>query len=326
MRWELYAHNRLILVMYLCAPVFLLAMAMVMLKVVTLSQRLNLTLLMVAVMSSIYLMETYLAFNSDVDIRAIKALTSGITVDERYKKKSVIEELRNEGRQAYPTIHPVHLLKQSGRNEQHSILKIGDQEVLPFGGVASATTVYNRESGQWVIYESDEYGFRNPTGIWKNNNFDLAVVGDSFAHGAGLLEGGDIVSLMRTSSPTSVNLGNGGNGPLIAFGTLREYGSKLQPRFVVYFYYEGNDLRNLNHEKQVPLLLRYLREKSWSQNLYEQQDTINTMLHEFGEKQVRKYYVEDRLAWLRQIFTLSRLRASSLGFRNTAHEVAPLFC
>ena len=141
------------------------------------------------------------------------------------------------------------------------------------------------------------------------------VLGDSFAHGAGLQDGEDAVSLLRADFPNSVNLGNGGNGPLTALATLREYGPKLKPHVVVYLYYEGNDLSDLSKEEESPLLMRYLEDPSRSQNLHARHTAINATLLHFGEKQMRKYYVEFPLARLRQILTLSNSsRANGSGF------------
>ena len=308
MRLELYAHSWIALVVYLGVPILIFAVAVGMLKMVTPLQRLNFSLLAATVVFSAYLIEIYLQFYGHVDLRSVKALASGTQVDSRLRKE-VIEDLRNEGRRAYLTIHPRPLLqKKSDRNEWHSILNIENQEILPLGGIASVDTVYNRESGQWVVYRSDEYGFRNPSGTWSHDDFDLVVIGDSFAHGAGLMEGEDAVSLLRKHFPHSVNLGNGGNGPLTVFATLREYGPKLKPHFVVYLYFEGNDLRDLDKEKESPLLMRYLEDPSWSQNLYARHTVVNTTLLKFGEKQIRKYYLEYPLIRVRNVLTLSNLR------------------
>lgn len=321
MRWELHAHNWVTLAMYFGAPVLLIVMSVVMLKVVGRTQRLHFSLLLIAIMFPVYLIETYLAFTNDADTRAIeiKNVASNFPVDKRQHRIQVIRDMRNEGHRAYPAIFSAHLLKKSEKNYRHSIMKVGDQEVLPLGGVASVPTVYNRESGQWVVYESDKYGFRNPPEVWDQENFHLAIIGDSFAHGAGLMEGEDIGSHLRTHFPASVNLGKSGNGPLTVFATLKEYCTKLKPRFVVYLYFEGNDLHDLNREKEVPLLLRYLDENSWSQKLYEQQNIINTLLQDFGEEQIKKnyvdfqlargkYYVDSQLTRVRQVLTLSNLR------------------
>lgn len=145
------------------------------------------------------------------------------------------------------------------------------------------------------------------------------VIGDSFAHGAGLQDGEDSVSLLRKQFPDSVNLGNGGNGPLTALATLREYGSKLKPRVVMYWYNEGNDLAELEMKKETPLLMRYLEDPGWFQNLYLRHTVINTTLLNFAKKQIRKYCGKYPLGKLRQTLTLSHLRRR-IGLNLPAEE------
>ncbi len=305
-RWEKYEHGYTFLGIYLGAPVLLIAVSVCMLKLVLPGWRLKLSLLAGSIIFATLLIESYLAFYGNIDLRVIKARASGIQFDQR-SKKQMINDLRAEGRRAYPTIHPRLSLKELEANELHSIHSVDNQETIPLGGIASVTTVYNRESGQWVVYESDEYGFRNPAGTWKHDRFDLGVVGDSMAHGAGLFDGKDFVSLLRSCYPRTVNLASGANGPLTAFAAVHEYCTILKPRFVVYFYYEGNDLSNLSEEKNVPLLMRYLEEESWSQDLYAKKDAINSVLLNFVEKEIRKS--DSRQARkLFQIFSLHHLR------------------
>ena len=304
-RWKLYANNWVALVVYLSTPFFLIAMAVCIVKLVAPLHRVNITLLAFSVVFSAFLIEVYLDLYGHIDLRAKEASANGIHVDPRWQKTEVLEDLRKEGRQAYPTIHPSFLLRDLEANRRHSTLSVNGREFLPLGGISGVLTVYNRESGQWVIYKSDEYGFRNPPGVWKSEGVDLAIIGDSFGHGAGLMDGEDIASLLRANFPTTVNLANGGNGPLLELATLREYCRKLKSKFVVYLYYEGNDLIGLNFEKNSPLLMSYLEDDSWSQNLYEKQKEIDSTLIDFSKREFRNY----RLARLGQIFRLSNFRA-----------------
>ena len=337
--WEHYVHSRVALVVYLGAPILLIAMSVYILKLVSQSWRLKLSLLVGSVIFSTLLIESYLAFYGNValNLRVIKARASGVRYDQS-SKKQVIKKLRSKGLRAYSTIHPMHLIRrirrESKMNGFHSILSVDNREVLPLGGIASVATVHNRESGQWLVYESDEYGFRNPAGTWGHDRFDLGVIGDSFAHGSGLPDGKDYTSRLRPYFPSAINLAYGGNGPLIAFMAVREYCTKLKPRFVVYFYYEGNDLGNINKEKLAPLLMRYLEEESFSQNLYERRDAINTTLIDFFEKEFRKnegYKWLTETLHLKDIFTLNNLRKRcGLNLGNTEearklHPDLPLF-
>lgn len=49
--------------------------------------------------------------------------------------------------------------------------------------------------------------------------------------------------------PRTLNLGMGGIGPLHELAILKEYGSVVRPKVVLWVYYEGNDLADLSHEK-----------------------------------------------------------------------------
>ena len=74
------------------------------------------------------------------------------------------------------------------------------------------------------IYDSDRYGFNNPDKEWDYNEIEYFVIGDSFGHGACVNRPYDIASNLRTLTKKKVlNIGYGGNGPLIEYAALREY-------------------------------------------------------------------------------------------------------
>lgn len=316
-RWELYEHGCIFWGIYLCMPVLVIIMSLCILKLVSPGWRLKLMLLTGSIVFSTLLIEFYLEFFGNINIRVTKARASGIQFDQR-SRRQMVNDMRAEGKRVYPTIHPRISLKRLETNGIHSIHNIDNREVLPLGGISSVITVHNRESGQYVIYESDEHGFRNPAGTWKHDRFDLGVVGDSFAHGSGLPDGKDYTSLLRPYFPSALNLAYDDNGPLLAFATVREYFTKLKPSYVVYFYYEGNDLRDLNKEKESPLLMRYLEEESWSQGLSEKQGAINDVLIDFIEKKIRNNNDRQVRSFLR-VFTLCNLR-QRIGLSSRSQE------
>lgn len=305
-RWDLYTHNYTFWGTFIGIPVFVILLSICILKLVSLDMRMKFSLLVGSIVFANLLIESYLNFYGNTDIRVIKALSSGVVFDMR-SRKQVIKDLRKKGSLVYPTIHPSLSLKKSDSKDLHSSHSVNNREILPLGGISSVSTVHNRESGNHLIYESDEHGFRNPAGTWELDSFDIGVVGDSFAHGAGLPDGNDYVSLLRQYFPNSINLAYDDNGPLLAFATVHEYFSILKPRYVIYFYYEGNDLNNLNREKRSPLLMRYLNEESWSQDLFAKQDAIDAALKDFAEQEIRKNNVS-HVNTFRKIFTLSNLR------------------
>jgi hypothetical protein len=58
---------------------------------------------------------------------------------------------------------------------------------------------------------------------------------------------------------------------------LKEYLEPVRPKHVLYAYYEGNDLLDLDREKKSPLLLQYLNPE-YSQRLFGRQASIDKSL------------------------------------------------
>ena len=62
--------------------------------------------------------------------------------------------------------------------------------------------------------------------------------------------------------------------------SLKEYGIKLKPKYIVYFYAEANDMHELKIEKDT-FLANYLG--NFNQNLLENQNEINTFFNEYNK-------------------------------------------
>ena len=68
----------------------------------------------------------------------------------------------------------------------------------------------------------------------------------------------------------------GGNGPLIEYATLREY-LDTNVKNVLWIYYE-NDLENLEKEKTNDILINYLKDLNFTQNLKLKQNEIDSFI------------------------------------------------
>ena len=90
------------------------------------------------------------------------------------------------------------------------------------------------ESGEWIIYKSDRYGFNNNDVIWDDNKFNNFILGDSFAYGACVKQDEFISGQLTKKGFKSANLAYSGNGPLYMLGSLKEYSKKSNK-----FYYLG---------------------------------------------------------------------------------------
>ncbi|WHZ25119.1 MAG: hypothetical protein OJF47_004231 [Nitrospira sp.] len=178
-----------------------------------------------------------LAWSRDqIDDRAQRAIQGGQSFDAR-DRLQVIKDIEAHGLTAYPPIAGNAYIEYEGT------------QILPLAGISQTTTVYCNELGQYTIYQSDEHGFHNPPELWSHQPVEIAVIGDSFVHGACVPSEKNFAALIRSHVPRTLNLGMGGIGPLHELAILKEYGSVMRPNVVLWVYYEGNDLADLSHEK-----------------------------------------------------------------------------
>jgi hypothetical protein len=200
----------------------------------------------------------------------------------------VVRDSRAKGVMAYPDVFPTVLFKPGAGTAIRSIFESHNEEFLPLSGPSNTHTVFCNESGEYVSYKSDERGFHNPQGIWRGGSADIVALGDSYAHGVCVDSDRSFVGVIRERYPATINLGVNGDGPLAMLATLKEYGVSLKPKVVLWFYYEGNDSRDLDtREKYSPLLMKYLT-SAYSQRLLQRQDEIDSVLKEYLETEMAK--------------------------------------
>ena len=224
----------------------------------------------------------------------------------------VVADFRAAGTPTQPPMFPSELRARG------IALEAGGGPLQTLGGIANVNTVYCNEFGRYPSYRSDRYGFNNPDTVWRAAGNGLVVVGDSFAHGACTDRRDSIVGMLRGSYPNAVNFGMGSNGPLTELATLREYGAGLRPRFVVWLFFEGNDLGNLLAERNTPVLPAYLR-PDFTQDLRQRQPEIDKILtarsaelFEEALAENRRRRAEERAAagtaWLRDLVSIVKLQ------------------
>jgi len=178
--------------------------------------------------------------------------------------------------------------------------------LFALSGVSSTKTILCNEDGFMSYFISDRYGFNNPDNEWEklekkkieevegggdiniipyskknqrdyNRDVEYVLLGDSFTHGFCVNRPKDIGSVLRKlSKKTVLNLGYGGNGTLLHYATFREY-VNFQAKNVLLFYYH-NDFEDLNRELKSSILLNYLNNKEFSQNLKRRQNEINLII------------------------------------------------
>lgn len=240
------------------------------------------------------------------------ARAAHVAVDNR-SKANVVADLRRRGIDAWPALPGAAARDSVG----------SDSSLLPLGGISGVISVHCNELGQFVIYRADERGLTNPPGVWGVPRLDVALVGDSYVQGFCVPTTAAFPALIRARYPATVADGMAGSGPLVELGLLREYALPLRPRHVVWFYYESNDLVDLDAERGVLVLRRYL-EPGFTQRLAARQDEVDARLRAFVDSGGRadslsraRVRPPSMLGRLRKTVTLWHLREAVRTLRGS---------
>ena len=204
--------------------------------------------------------------------RQVAARKSGVEYDER-SRLQVILNCRKTTEDCFPSVPPNTFIENR--------LKVGESMLLPLSGVANTTIIGCNESGYYSIYETDQFGFRNPPGSWPDSvPIDLAFVGDSYTVGDCVNEGDYFVDMLRESYAHVVNLAYGGSGPLFELAAIKEYLADRAVRNVFWVYFERNDLSDLDGVKNTDVLLEYLK-PGFTQELASRHREIDAATREY---------------------------------------------
>jgi hypothetical protein len=166
---------------------------------------------------------------------------------------------------------------------------IKNAKIFPLSGKSNSKVVYCNENGYWSFYDSDRFGFRNPDKEWDQQETEYLLVGDSFTNGACVNSPDDIASVLRNLSNKSIlNISGDGKGPLTEYASLREY-LNSNVKKVLWFYFESNDLKNLNNELSNKILVNYLSDLTFTQQLNKNQNKIDELVDQLvREAEIRE--------------------------------------
>ena len=151
-----------------------------------------------------------------------------------------------------------------------------NENILPLGGKSLSKVIHCNESGYWSLYKSDRYGFNNPDKIWDSKKSKIFLLGDSFAHGACVNYDSTLAGWFNQEIDrySTLSLGSDAKGPILSYASLKEY-AQGNIDHVIYFYYEGNDLIDLERELKNKTLEKYFLDNNFSQNLINKQNIID---------------------------------------------------
>jgi len=198
------------------------------------------------------------------------SVTPGDAEWDKRKRAEVIADLAGQGIVARPEIVFTQYEGKGG-------LLLDGQRVLHLGTFPNSTIVQCNETGNWSIFKSDRYGFRNPSTAW-NSPAAVMLVGDSYISGACVSDENTLRNRLVPHVGKVVSVGAAGYGPISALATIREFTSHVQPRAVVWFFNAGNDVGDLGREVGNPILMRYLRQPEFRQSMLAATDKVKKAL------------------------------------------------
>ena len=182
-------------------------------------------------------------------------------------KFEVYNDLKKKGIDAAPTFSQSYFITND------------NIDLYPLGGISFKKTVFCNETGQWLIFDSDRYGFNNEDEVWDEEKIDFIFVGDSFTAGACVQKGENIPdNFKKITKKNVINLGYEGTGQLIHLAFLNEFGFEKKPTNIIINYYE-NDLKDITQEKKSQHLLNYLKD-NYTQNLKYKQNHKNELMND----------------------------------------------
>jgi hypothetical protein len=202
---------------------------------------------------------------ADREMRAALAKDQGKPFDARTPLARFVD-LRKEDPSAVPIVTPASLREEP--------IDIGGRKTVPLAGISLAHTLDCNESGEYLVYDSDEHGFENPRGLYEKG-LDILILGGSLTAGACVPPDQNIGAHVRKKIPKTLSLAYSDDGPLTELATLVEFGPMLAPKRVVWFH-DWTDLNDLAYEENGPLV-KYL-EPDWSVGVATRQGEIDTAL------------------------------------------------
>ncbi len=268
------------------------------------------TISLVSILFSLYLFEIYLPFKEQLSKEQLSK--EQLLKEQLYEKQTgkkwdkrtrlqIYNDLRKANNNIVIRFQPSYSLKKK------------NYPIFPLSGISNSDTIHCNENGYFSIYKSDRYGFNNPDEEWDSKEIEYLLVGDSFTHGSCVNRPNDIASVLRTLSNKSIlNLGYGGNGPLIEYATLKEYFNSNIKK-VLWIYCESNDLFDLVGERQNKSLLKYINSNNYSQNLKDKQEDIDSILKKIFETEI-KTQLKNRTTKNTQIENDNKLKYKILKF------------
>jgi hypothetical protein len=161
-------------------------------------------------------------------------------------------------------------------------------KILPLAGKSKSLSILCNETGRYVEYFSDRYGFNNNESNWSKKN-KILLIGDSFTHGACVERKNTIYGRLNKTHNT-INLGFISSGPIIEYARFKEFYKLLKTPYVVWIFSEQNDLDDLKLESSNNFLKKYLFDEEYTQNITQKQIEVDQIISKLIEVETQKEF------------------------------------
>ena len=240
--------------------------------------KIKITIVVTSTIISLYLVEGSLTFYKYLNSKNYRIKKVSIEYDTR-DRYVIYQDLKKENSNIVVTMSPLIFIDEI------------NQDIFPLSGISNRKTIFCNENGYYSIYQSDRYGFNNPNGEWDKKEIEYLLVGDSFTHGACVNEPDDISGNLKSMIDKKMgvlNLGYTGNSPITEYASLKEYFPTANVKRVLWIYYE-NDILVLKKELNNQILLNYLNNNKFTQNLkLRQKELDKKLIHRLLTKEEEK--------------------------------------
>jgi hypothetical protein len=184
---------------------------------------------------------------------------------------------------------------------------IGDNvSLMPLSTFRNTYILGNNENDYYPYFLTDRYGFINNDKHYDQDFQDILIIGDSYAMGGTVNYDETLQGQLSKKGLKTLSFGFGGNGPLMALGSLIEFKKVVMPKKVIYLFSATNDINyDLFLEKKNKILVQYLNNE-YKQNLLKKIKQIDEIL-ESKYKQLLNSKKQDQISFVNQ-FKLSKIR------------------
>ena len=135
---------------------------------------------------------------------------------------------------------------------------------FPLGGIPDGKRKIKNNTDNKEIMYLDKFGFRNTNEVWKTNNIDTLILGDSVAFSSNISDQQLFSNIMNKNAGSVVNLSCGGNGLLNSFALLEDILKNYSVNNILFFINMDNDLtKDIEREWQSGVYKKYVENEDF---------------------------------------------------------------